>query len=90
MIGAGVAAGLGPAVVTWLLSTRFGLSLRAIGGDEQAAGMSGVRVRSVKIVAYVLGGLLAALGGMYMAISMSSGSRRPSATATSSPRSRRW
>ena len=36
--------------------------------------MSGVRVRSVKLVAYVLGGLLAALGGMYMAISMASGS----------------
>ncbi len=54
--------------------TRFGLSLRAIGGDEPAAGMSGVRVRSTKITAYVLGGLLAALGGMYLATSMSSGS----------------
>jgi ribose transport system permease protein len=61
-------------IVTWILSTRFGLSLRAIGGDELAAGMSGIRVKSTKIIAYVLGGLLAAVGGMYMAISMSSGS----------------
>lgn len=61
-------------LLTWLLSSRFGLSLRAIGGDELAAAMSGIRVRSVKIIAYVLGGLLAALGGMYMATSMASGS----------------
>lgn len=62
------------AVVTYLLRTRFGLSLRAIGGDEQAAGMSGVNVRATKMAAYVLGGMLAGIGGMYMAISMSSGS----------------
>ena len=61
-------------LLVWLLSSRFGLSLRAIGGDEQAADMSGIRVRSVKLTAYVLGGLLAALGGMYMATSMASGS----------------
>lgn len=61
-------------VVSWVLSTRFGLELRAVGGDELAARMSGVRVQGVKIGAYVLGGLLAAIGGMYMAISMSSGS----------------
>jgi ribose transport system permease protein len=62
------------ALVAWLLGTRFGLKLRAIGGDETAAAMSGIRVRGVKIAAYVLGALLAALGGMYMAVSMSSGS----------------
>lgn len=61
-------------LLAWLLSSRFGLSLRAVGGDEQAAGMSGIRVRAVKLVAYVLGGLFAALGGMYMATSMASGS----------------
>ena len=41
---------------TWLLSTRFGLHLRAVGGDEHAARMSGVRVEHVKAVAYVLAG----------------------------------
>ena len=61
-------------LVTWVLSTPLGMHLRAIGGDEQAARMSGVRVRNVKIAAYVLAGLLAALGGMYLAIATSSGS----------------
>jgi ribose transport system permease protein len=59
---------------TWLLSTRFGLHLRAIGGDEQAARMSGVRAPNVKTAAYGLAGLLAALGGMYLATAAASGS----------------
>lgn len=61
-------------IVGWILSTRFGLGLRAVGGDEPAAGMSGIPVKGIKIVAYMLGGMLAAFGGMYMAVSMSSGS----------------
>ena len=61
-------------LLTWLLGSRFGLSLRAIGSDEEAAEMSGVRVKRTKIIAYALGGLLAAISGMYMAVSMSSGS----------------
>jgi len=61
-------------LLTWLLGSRFGLSLRAIGSDEAAAEMSGVRVKRTKIIAYALGGLLAAISGMYMAVSMSSGS----------------
>ncbi len=61
-------------LLTWLLSSRFGLSLRAIGSDEAAAGMSGVRVKSTKLAAYALAGVLAAISGMYMAVSMSSGS----------------
>ena len=60
--------------LTWLLRSRFGLSLRAVGSDEAAAEMSGVRVRRTKIAAYGLGGLLAAISGMYMAVAMSSGS----------------
>jgi ribose/xylose/arabinose/galactoside ABC-type transport system permease subunit len=59
---------------TWLLSTRFGLHLRAVGGDEHAARMSGVRVENVKAIAYVLAGLLAALGGMYLTTITASGS----------------
>jgi ribose transport system permease protein len=59
---------------TWLLSTRFGLHLRAVGGDEHAARMSGVRVENVKAVAYLLAGLLAALGGMYLTTVTASGS----------------
>jgi ribose/xylose/arabinose/galactoside ABC-type transport system permease subunit len=58
----------------WILRTRFGLHLRALGGDEPAARLSGVRVAGVKLGAYVLGGVLAALGGMYLAVATSSGS----------------
>lgn len=61
-------------LISWLLSSRFGLSLRAVGSDEQAARMSGVRVERVKIGAYALGGLLAAISGMYLAVAMTSGS----------------
>lgn len=70
LIGLVVAGGS----ITWLLSTPYGLHLRAIGGDEPAARMSGVRVTPVKIIAYILGGLFAALGGMYLATATSSGS----------------
>jgi ribose transport system permease protein len=59
---------------TWLLSSRFGLHLRAIGGDEAAARMSGVRAANVKLIAYTLAGVLAAFGGMYLSISTASGS----------------
>jgi len=59
---------------TWLLSTRYGLHLRAVGGDEQAARMSGVRIANVKFIAYALAGVLAALGGMYLGVATLSGS----------------
>lgn len=61
-------------LVSWLLSSRFGLGLRAVGSDEQAARMSGVRVERIKIGAYALAGLLAAVSGMYLAVAMTSGS----------------
>lgn len=60
--------------VAWVMSTRFGLHLRAIGDDEAAARMSGVAVRHVKLLAYVLAGGAAAAGGVMLAISTSSGS----------------
>ncbi len=58
----------------WVMSTRFGLHLRAIGDDETAARMSGVAVRRVKLAAYVLAGACAAFGGVVLAIATSSGS----------------
>ena len=58
----------------WVMSTRFGLHLRAIGDDEAAARMGGVAVQRVKLAAYVLAGAAAALGGVTLAIATSSGS----------------
>jgi ribose transport system permease protein len=61
-------------LITWLMSTRFGLHLRYLGGDEQAAALSGVKVRATKIWVYVIAGLLAALGGIYLTATTTTGS----------------
>lgn len=44
--------------------TRFGRHLYAIGGNEEAARLSGVRVGWAKVIAYVLCGGMAALAGI--------------------------
>lgn len=53
------------AVVVWVLTqhTRFGRYLFAIGGNEEAAFISGVPVARVVIIAFGIMGLLTALGG---------------------------
>jgi len=58
----------------WVMTTRFGLQLRAIGGDEAAAEASGIIVMELRLRAYGLAGLLAALAGVYFAISTMAGS----------------
>ena len=45
--------------------TKFGYKLRAVGGNPNAAAMGGVNVSRVKIIAFVLCGLFAAIGGMF-------------------------
>jgi ribose transport system permease protein len=65
-----------PVLLWWpLRRSRFGTALYAVGNDEAAAFTSGVRVRSVKIRAYVLAAFFAALGGIF--ISMNAGSGDP-------------
>jgi len=44
--------------------TRTGRYIYAIGGNERAALLSGINVKRVKIVVYVLAGFLSALGGL--------------------------
>jgi ribose transport system permease protein len=58
----------------WTMTTRFGIWLRAVGGDEGAARSSGVPVSAVKFGAYVLAALLAGSGGLYLAIATANGS----------------
>lgn len=48
--------------------TRFGMSLYAIGSARDAAVMTGVRVPTVTLAAYGLGGLFAALAGLYVSM----------------------
>jgi len=53
-------------VVLWVVLrfTKFGRHLYAIGGNEEAARLSGIRVGAVKIAAYTLCGITAGLAGI--------------------------
>jgi len=59
---------------SWLMTTPFGLWLRAIGGDQGAARSSGVPVAGVTFSAYVLAAVLAGLGGLYLSVATANGS----------------
>ncbi len=45
-------------------ATPFGRHLYAVGGNERAAGLSGVRVRAVKLAVFALAGAVAAIAGI--------------------------
>jgi ribose transport system permease protein len=47
-----------------LSCTLFGAQLYAVGGNEKAAWLSGLRVDRIRIMAFVLAGVLAGLGGV--------------------------
>jgi ribose transport system permease protein len=59
---------LGVVLVVWLPFSRsvIGRAAYAAGSSEAAAYMSGVPVKQAKFTAYVLSGLLAAVGGLYL------------------------
>jgi general nucleoside transport system permease protein len=58
-------AAVATCVVFWLLrSTRFGFSLRVVGGNPEAARRAGLPVSRLVIGAMLLGGALAGLGGV--------------------------
>jgi len=44
--------------------TKFGRYIYAIGGNENAAKLSGIHINKVKVIVYTLAGLLAAVGGI--------------------------
>jgi len=60
--------------VTWyvLYRTPFGLRLRAVGENPEAADAAGVKVNGVRYSAVLLSGALAAIGGAYLSIGQSS------------------
>lgn len=51
-----------------------GRYIRGIGGNREAVRLSGVNIRFIEILAYLLSGLLAAIGGVIMASRMTLGS----------------
>jgi ribose transport system permease protein len=52
--------------------TVFGKSIMAIGGNERAARMSGISVAQTKIMAFMINGFCAALGGIFLAAKLKS------------------
>ena len=75
-IGQGKLAGVPVPVIISLLCaalaarlfnhSRFGLHVRAVGGNREAARLAGVPVNRVEFLVYVLMGLFTALGGLIM------------------------
>lgn len=57
------------AAITWILLARhrWGRNLYAVGGNEEAARLSGVPVHATKLLAYMACGLLAAVAGICQA-----------------------
>lgn len=56
-----------------LRATRFGVRLYAVGADEERARLNGTPVRRIRLAAYALAGLCAAIGGIYSAGATASG-----------------
>jgi ribose transport system permease protein len=58
---------------TFMAHTRLGRYIYAVGGNEQAARLSGVPVKSVIVFVYVISGLAAGLGGCIQASQLNTG-----------------
>ncbi|MDI6826937.1 MAG: ABC transporter permease [Armatimonadota bacterium] len=56
-----------------LAQTKFGRYVYAIGGNEEAARLSGINITRCKLKIYALCGMLAGLGGMLLATRLASG-----------------
>lgn len=61
------------ALIVILSQTRYGRYLMAVGGSEEAARLSGIRVSRTKLIAYALTGLSAAVSGVILASRLGSG-----------------
>ncbi len=56
-------------LIAWMLTrTRWGLTLRMAGESEEAAAAMGYSVARIRIVATMIGGVLAGIGGSYLSL----------------------
>jgi ribose transport system permease protein len=63
------------AAAYWLMRrTRLGRSIYAVGGNANAARLSGIEVRRVQLYAFILAGFMAAVAAVLMAARLNSGS----------------
>jgi len=69
LIGMGVAILMLLAVAYWLLRTRLGKATRAVADNPPLAAASGIDVQRVILVVWIIGGGLAALGGVLLGVS---------------------
>lgn len=53
-------------MMTLMAKTRFGRYVYAVGGNREAAKLSGVKVQKIELITYALAGLFAALGGVML------------------------
>jgi ribose transport system permease protein len=62
-------------ILFWLIfrRTSFGVAIYAIGNDEEAARANGVRTTRTRVGAYVLGGVFAAVAGLFLAATTTGG-----------------
>jgi len=60
--------------VVFLRYTVSGRAIYAVGGNESAARLSGIQVHRVRLLAFVLAGLMAGVAGVLMAARLNSGS----------------
>ncbi|WP_284946283.1 ABC transporter permease [Acidisoma cladoniae] len=63
------------AVIVWLLlkATRFGVSIYAIGSDEESARSAGIPVRRTKFITYVIGGMFYGAAGVFISAQTGAG-----------------
>jgi ABC-type uncharacterized transport system permease subunit len=61
---------LAPAAWLLLMRTSFGLRVRAVGENPEAADVAGVNVFRTRYLALLLGGMLAALGGAFLTLAV--------------------
>jgi simple sugar transport system permease protein len=58
-------------IVAWVLfRTRFGLELRAVGGNKTAASTMGIDVFRTQLKCFIIGGLSGGLAGAYMSLTL--------------------
>ena len=72
-IGLLVAIAVGVALWWFLKYTRTGRSFYSVGGNENVARLSGVRVEKAKVTAWVLNGIMVALAAIILTSRMQSG-----------------